>query len=256
MSVKGTTALHNVRAVLFDLDDTLYPEAEYVRSGFRAVSEAFRTLEMSADQLLSLIQHYHRIDRAHVFDLVAASLIAGGYRSRFRGAGELAAQMIACYRNHEPRIRLHADAAKCLAALRTLPVRVGIVTDGIWEVQERKVRALDLHSIVDLIVYTDKLAPERRHWKPSPAGFAVAAEHLGVPVYACCYVGDNPAKDFAGPASLGMVTVWVRRPDGVYGGNRPGYPDPCSAVEPTCELCDLRLLPGLIGLGGPRSGGS
>lgn len=235
-----------IRIVLFDLDDTLYPETQYVWSGFRAVSEAFQTVDMPSDRLSALMLHFYSVDRAHVFDLLAAFLMAGGYHSECKSSSELSKRMIECYRSHKPRIDLYPDAAECLIALKDLPVRVGIVTDGIWEVQERKVGALHLHELVDLVVYTDKLGPDRQHWKPSSMGFEVAAKYFGVPASECCYIGDNAAKDFAGPAALGMTTIWVRRPDGIYKENRPDCSGAADKAKPTYELSDLRRLPALV----------
>ncbi|MBE3575651.1 MAG: HAD family hydrolase [Firmicutes bacterium] len=187
------------------------------------------------------MEEFFATDRGHVFDALAARLAGlGGVRAR-DGAGvkagdakvgreqagnaedplavhTLASQMINCYRGHTPRIHLYPDAARCLEALRARHIPLGLITDGLASVQEKKVRALGLADVFDLIIYTDLLAPNRLHWKPSPRAFELAARHFGVPPSQCCYVGDNPAKDFTGPAQLGMPTVWVERPEGIYTG--------------------------------------
>ncbi|HHV61371.1 MAG TPA: HAD family hydrolase [Firmicutes bacterium] len=201
--------------VIFDLDDTLYPEIDFVRSGFGAVSRAFATASLPPAYLLAKMEEFYHVDRRHVFDLLAQEL-AGAREYPCSDPLELSRRMIECYRAHPPEIQLYEDAAVTLESLRNLGIRIGLITDGYWEVQERKVEALGLAGIIELVICTDKLAPGRVYWKPSTRAFEIALGYFGVKPERSCYVGDNPAKDFAGPAALGMKTVWVRRKDGVY----------------------------------------
>jgi len=69
---------------------------------------------------------------------------------------------------------------------------------------------------MDLIVYTDKLGPERKYWKPSTYAFEKTLDYFGIEASNMCYIGDNPSKDFIGPSSLGIQTAWIRRPEGIY----------------------------------------
>lgn len=200
------------------------------------------------------MEEFFQANRAHVFDMLAermAHLVGSDApeRDEDRSARvhQLALQMINCYRGHTPRIHLYPDAAACLEVLRARHIPLGLITDGLAEVQEKKVQALGLADLFDLIIYTDRLAPERRYWKPSPRAFKLAASYFGVSPQECCYVADNPAKDFAGPASLGMTTIWVRRPGGIYSGFVPcGDTNLFDWVD--CQLTTLDHLPSVLGV--------
>ena len=105
-----------------------------------------------------------------------------------------------------------AETALAFAAAR----RTAIVTDGPERTQRTKVECAGLAGRVEEIVYTGALGPGAG--KPSTTGFAVALRRLGMPARSALYVADNPRKDFVGPRRLGMRTLQVRRPGGVYAG--------------------------------------
>jgi len=195
------------RAVLFDLDDTLYPESSYVRSGFRAVAEwAECNVGKPAQSVFEdLCQIFAQGERRHTFDVWAQ---AHGFDD-----SDLVLHMVRVYRTHAPTISLYRDAQSVLASLRQ-DALIGLVTDGTGSVQRRKVESLRLTTYLDAIVYSDDLG--RVNWKPSTAPFELILSRLGdVAATDAIYVGDNPAKDFSGCRDMGMFTVRVRRPDGL-----------------------------------------
>jgi putative hydrolase of the HAD superfamily len=98
------------------------------------------------------------------------------------------------------------EAESLLEALRD-SYRLGVITDGLPEVQKRKVQALQLESRVDSIVYTW----EHQKEKPDPYGFLLMADQLGVAAECTIVVGDNPAKDCRGARAAGMKSVWFCR---------------------------------------------
>ena len=129
--------------------------------------------------------------------------------------------MVTCYKQHVPTIRLYPDAKEVLSQCLELGMRVGIVTDGERDVQEKKIAALGLGDFVEHVICTDALGAGRRHWKPSPYAFEVALRLFGANAHEASYVGDNPTKDFVGPALLGIRTVQVVRSDGLYAESQP-----------------------------------
>jgi putative hydrolase of the HAD superfamily len=91
------------RAVIFDLDDTLYREHDYVRSGFAAVSR-----HLADDAVYpALLDEWERHGRGRVFDAVVA---------RFGIAVEVA-ELVSVYREHEPELALYPDAERALTRL-------------------------------------------------------------------------------------------------------------------------------------------
>ena len=193
-----------MRAVVFDMDDTLYPELEFVKSGFRAVAERLEA-EHAVPARQSVERMWHLLascGRGRVFDDLLLGL-------RLH-TGDLVQSLISTYRFHQPSIQLYSDAVPLFGQLRGRGFKLGLVTDGLARVQQRKIDALRLASHLDAVLCTDTLG--RGYWKPSPVPFQMILERLGVSPYEAIYVGDDPSKDFQGPASLGMQTIQVTLP--------------------------------------------
>ena len=192
--------------VVFDLDDTLYLERDFVRSGFAAVGKWLA------------LHHGIRDFEAHAWDL-----FVGGRRGDLfdvvlphlglEPAPPLIRRLVAVYREHRPLIRLEPGGAALLAALCGR-CRLALLTDGDHHTQRRKVAALALESWCDPVVCTDQWG--RAHWKPSPRGFQHIQRMFEAPAERCIYIGDNPAKDFRAPKSLGWRTLRVRHPQGLH----------------------------------------
>lgn len=195
-----------VRCVVFDIDDTLYLERDYVRSGFRSADawvERCLGIEGLFRQAWGLFEAGRR---GTIFDESLRSLGVDPQPS-------LVAKLVSLYRGHEPEIALLPDAASCLDAMAPR-WRLAAVTDGPLESQQQKARALRLARRLDPIVFTASLG--RAFGKPSPEPFRLVQDGAAVPAERCAYVADNPRKDFGGPAALGWRTVRVRRPGGLH----------------------------------------
>ncbi len=189
-----------MRAVIFDLDQTLYPEADFVRSGFRAVAEHLAarcggSASALAEEMESILWSE---GRGRVFDQLHAR---HGWGARIAPEA-----LLHIYRTHAPRLRMHADAAELVASLGG---PLGIVTDGHPTSQHNKIAALGLASRFAAVVCTADIGPHAA--KPAATGFRVCLERLGVAPGETAYVGDDAAKDFTAPRALGMRTVRVAR---------------------------------------------
>lgn len=191
------SADRRLQAVLFDLDDTLYAERDYVASGFRAVAEHLaRRCGVDADaaaaRLLALLD---RDGRGRLFDTLLAEL----------GLDEPVETLLFVYRGHRPALELPAASRRTLAELRRRGLKLGLVTDGMGAMQRRKIAALGVEPLVDAVVVSDELGAA----KPDAAPYRVALDLLAVEPAAAAYVGDDPAKDFRWPNAAGMLSVQV-----------------------------------------------
>lgn len=182
-----------IKAVLFDMDDTLFPEIDFVESGYRTVASIFGDrFRIPPDELFNRMRGVFRDgDRGSVFDEALGMF-----------GPDVVEDAVRQYRAHSPDIRLTAEARDAFFLLK-LPVAV--VTDGWAEVQRNKAKALGLLDRMP-VVLTDLLGG-RSGWKPSPAGLVRACELLGVKPESCVYVGDNPHKDFVAARAAGMRSV-------------------------------------------------
>jgi len=194
-------------AVIFDLDDTLYPEREYVISGFKATS--------------FLIEQRFGFEQAYVLERLIEMFDAGVRGRNFdlfldeQGvtfAPEQILDLILAYRKHEPDIALPKISEKVLHKLKGR-FKLGLLTDGYLETQQRKVIKLGLDKIISVIVYSDEWG--REFWKPNRKAFEEASRLLGIEPSKCIYIADNPEKDFKGAKECGMSCIqlqhWVDR---------------------------------------------
>jgi putative hydrolase of the HAD superfamily len=192
-----------MRAVLFDLDNTLYPEVEFVKSGFKAVA-AYLGRRNELDETAVFEEMFDilgREGRGEVFDRF---LTHHGLFSE-----ERVKLLVYLYRSHRPSIRLDGDVLPVLRKIRSKGVQTGVVTDGMASVQRQKLEVLGIKDLMDVIVCTDELGGDC--WKPSVVPFKVALELLGVSSTEAAYVGDDITKDFVGPNGIGMCTIQITR---------------------------------------------
>ena len=199
------TILLDVDAIILDIDDTLYLEREYVRSGFNAVGRWARQELGIEDFGARAWAAFEAGARGKIFDEV---LLACGRLPDY----VLVSEMVSRYRTHSPEINLASDARKALDRWHGA-VSLAAVTDGPLPSQQAKARALALYRWVPLVLFTATLGDGMG--KPHPAAFELVQDGLRVQSARCVYVADNPAKDFAAPKQLGWRTVRVRRPLGL-----------------------------------------
>lgn len=190
------------RAILLDLDDTLYAERTYFESGLAAVADF-----VAGDDPLEQRTWRHNLfgdlrdhGRSGILDRIPV-------RDGFTRTAWIAA-LLHVYRTHSPELALFQDVDGFFARARLHERRLGLVTDGKSCVQWSKIRALGLEGRLDAIVCSDDIDTS----KPALEPFLTAAARLGVEPRACIYVADDPSKDFIAPAMLGMGTVEIRRP--------------------------------------------
>ncbi len=223
--------LSTVRCVVFDIDDTLYLERDYVRSGFNAVDAVVAERFAVTGFGERAWEAFERGVRGTIFD---AALEQCGVAASEADVSAL----VGDYRQHAPNITLLDDAAECLSRLAG-SFALAAISDGPLDSQRNKANALGLERWCDPIVLTATLGPGRG--KPHVAAFEIVQRASGYRGDQCVYVGDNPTKDFQGPRALGWRTVRVRRPMGLHFA--VDGPAKCDV-----ELADLGQLAKLLGL--------
>lgn len=196
----------SLRCIVFDVDDTLYLERDYVRSGFNAVGAMLERERGIPDFAELAWAKFLNGARSTIFDEVLAELGIGGIATT---------ELVDLYRAHQPSIELLEDARECLHALASVAA-LAVVTDGPGESQHAKIRALGLQQWIPHCIVTADLGPG--HCKPEPAAFILAEEAAGCLGAQCAYIADNPHKDFIAPKARGWTTWRVRRPGGLHEG--------------------------------------
>jgi putative hydrolase of the HAD superfamily len=188
--------LDDVDVVLFDLDDTLYSEKQYVRSGYKKIAEYFGKKELETSMWSAFERGEKAIDEA----LIEANM------------AERKDEALRIYREQQPNIELYPGVRELLQRI-SAQKRIGIITDGRPEGQRAKLKALDVQA--DKIIITDELGGIEFR-KPNETAFRIMQEYFQVPFERMVYVGDNLRKDFIAPEKLGMKSVYFRNEDGLY----------------------------------------
>ncbi|MEI6126003.1 MAG: HAD family hydrolase [Pseudomonadota bacterium] len=201
--------LQDIAVFVFDLDDTLYPEKQFVESGLHAVSAYLQASGMTAADLFP--QLWQKFSGGRQGTIFNEALSDAGIAY---DAG-IINKLVQVYRSHTPEIHLYPDALFLLQHLQGRK-KIGLLSDGYAETQKNKVTALGAEVYFDSIVFTDALG--REFWKPHPAGFNKIMGRFSAAGHECLYVGDNPEKDFYGARKLGWKTIQVKRTDGIYNG--------------------------------------
>lgn len=182
------------KVVVFDLDDTLYKEIDFLKSAYRHIASLVsNTNALEEDVYQTLLNTYLQGDNA--FETVVKKY---GFRLF------TVEWMLNAYRNHKPHITLDSDTRLTLERLKADGVTIGIISDGRYTQQMNKIDALGLREFIhedDIIINTDlsRLKPDRQSFKRFMEKYGKDCDFW--------YVGDNTNKDFVGPNTLGWITA-------------------------------------------------
>jgi len=235
-------------AVLFDLDDTLYAERQFVDGGFAAAARFLeRRVGRGAGELTArLIALHDEQGRGRLFDTLLEELAAEADPADRQ---DLVLACVLVYRTHQAVLEPFLGVVTGLHALRTAGIRTGLVSDGHAATQHRKLDALPgVRPLLDVVVMTDDLGAEFA--KPSPAPFRVASRLLDVDPSDAVYVANDRRKDFVGARAAGLRTIRVGRPPDE--GRATMAVDRATAGEDADLVVDgvADALPILLGQGG------
>lgn len=191
--------LNQVDGVVFDLDDTLYSEKNYVRSGYRKIAQNYLDIVNAEEKLWnSFLKGEKAIDK--VFD-----------EARLDEKEKKNALNI--YREHMPEIELYTGVSEMLSRIKNKGKKIGIITDGRPDGQKNKIKALRLD--VDQVIITDELGGIQ-YRKPNKKAFELMQNRWKIAFNKMVYIGDNATKDFIAPKELGMKVIYFKNADGLY----------------------------------------
>lgn len=170
--------------VIFDLDDTLMYEIDYLKSAYRAIASLVdkKNAEYLYEEMFSIYQQ-----EGNAFEYVS---------NRFPHFSK--EELLQVYRNHFPTLSFNKGAQEVLEYCKAQGYKIGLITDGRSVTQRNKLRALGIEALFDRIVISEEFGST----KPDLRNYEVFIEE---DVKAYCYIGDNPAKDFIAPNILGWM---------------------------------------------------
>lgn len=196
------------KVIIFDLDDTLFLEKDFVISGFASVADYVRKEKKVEGFYQHCLDLFNKGVRGNIFNLAAKEL-AIVYDDQF------IMELIEIYRFHKPIIKLLTDAKWALDYFyHKYPL--ALITDGYAQMQKNKIAALNIGHFFDLLVYSDEKGIEFR--KPNEWPYLQVQNYYRSNIDSCkfVYVADNVTKDFITPKKMGWLTIQIQRLDGEY----------------------------------------
>ncbi len=178
----------NSKVIIFDLDDTLYKEINYLKSAFQSIAYSLFSIEDANRVYLEMVEWHYKKDNVFVnlikkYDLHTEVSI-----------------LINDYRLHFPYITLDADIKELLYYLKSSGHIIGLITDGYSITQRNKLRALGLDSFFDSIIISEEFGSA----KPDKNNYAHFLQFGQADYF---YIADNIKKDFIVPNQLDWCSV-------------------------------------------------
>jgi putative hydrolase of the HAD superfamily len=220
-----------LRAILFDLDDTLFDHRHCAREALTAVHQAHTCFAAVA---------FDEFERAHAEHLEALHLevldgrlsIDAARAERFHrllaaagGAIGDARRAAATFRERYVSARRPVPGAQALLAALQPHARLAIVSNNLLAEQQEKLRECGLDAYVDALIVSEEAGAS----KPDPGIFRIALERVEASPAEALMIGDSWANDIEGARALGLPAIWF---------NPGGLPPP----DPSAGVPELRTL--------------
>lgn len=186
------------QVVVFDLDDTLYKEVDYLKSAYREIASRVYPALTSDFKDENAVYHWMLTNYKNGADVFEELMRYGVSFDK--------QELLRIYREHKPTIGLSDGAMEVLEALKKKGYAIGLITDGRSLTQRNKIEALGLGEYVEPALVL--ISEETGFGKPSLESYRYVMQRYPESEYV--YVGDNPKKDFYAPNELGWMTICLK----------------------------------------------
>jgi putative hydrolase of the HAD superfamily len=173
------------KTIVFDLDDTLVKEIDFLKSAFFEIASVIENEGYSLYQQM-MVWYF---DKENVFQNLVSlypDLSIDSLKSS--------------YRKHLPNFEHYKYIKDFLNELKQKGYKLGLITDGFSVTQRNKITSLGVVDLFDLIIISEEFGTEKPHEENYTAFHQFNSD-------AYYYVGDNLKKDFVTPNRIGWVTI-------------------------------------------------
>jgi len=181
--------------IVFDLDDTLYDEINFVKSGFQEVSNYLKDEKC-----------YNFM--CEIFESEGSGKVFNKLIDKFSLDVNIN-KLIEIYRFHTPNIVLPNDSLELLKFAKKF--KTALISDGHYIMQTNKFSALKLNTFIEYPVFTDFYhtnKPEKKSFQMVMDKYKDGKKFV--------YISDNPKKDFKVTSELGWVGIRFKNSVGIY----------------------------------------
>lgn len=249
-----------MKAIVFDLDDTLCAYWDASKAGLRAAFERHPVEGRTTEEMIAAWgdayrefgptiktsdwynDYLHRGEPTRT-EQMRRTLAKAGIKSKEHA--RLLSETYAQERN--AALALFEESIEVLSALKGR-YPLALLTNGPADIQRQEIAILGIEGYFDAIF----IEGEMKKGKPSPSVFKRVASFFGVDPCAMLMVGNSYLHDIRPAIELGWATAWVRRPSDVPPSADPKAASvetrPADGPAPDAEIGDLRQLLDLLGL--------
>ena len=186
-----TLPIEDQSFVIFDLDDTLYKEIDFLKSAYFHIANILEK-EINKNIFQEMLALWYQGE--NVFSVI---------KDKYTFSASVS-HLVFEYRYHYPAIHLREDVSLFINKLKTKNVTLGLITDGRSKTQRNKLKALGIESYFDKILISQEFGSE----KPDERNFELFQTKFGDRQF--IYIGDNIIKDFIIPNRLGWITIGLK----------------------------------------------
>lgn len=197
------------RAIVFDLDHTLFDRYATLRKTFVAFYEHYRDripadmpYEEFIERLIEIEKYYIYYDWFAVIKECAAQ----GLLTPMTDDEVKEAVKVVVYKCWPIAAEPFPFTIPTLNRLKEMGYKIGLITNGAHDPQTLKIKMLGLEGVFDEIVISGDVGKG----KPDPAPFKAFSEKIGIEPKDMMYVGDHPLNDVDGSRRAGYTPVWVK----------------------------------------------
>ncbi|MPY49482.1 HAD family hydrolase [Streptomyces acidicola] len=229
-----------IKAVVWDVDDTLFDYTTADRAGMRAHLGAEGLLDGYVSVEQALLRWRELTDQQWARFSAGETDWEATRRDRVRAFldaplsdAEADAWFERYIAHYEGAWALFPDVLPVLDALADSH-RHAVLSNSTIRVQDRKLRVLGVRDRFETVLCAAELGVH----KPAAEAFHAACTALALPPHEVAYVGDHPEIDGRGAADAGLLSVWIDREGPHAGGDVPAGPH---------RIASLAELPALLG---------
>lgn len=197
-----------IKAVIFDLDNTLLDFKKMKEHGVRAAIRAMIEAGLNCDEEEAyefIFEIYHR--KGWEYQLIFDDFIK--YKTGEISNKLLAAAIVAYRRAKEASLLVYPNVRRTLIHLIKHGIKIAVVSDAPGREAWMRIYYLNLHHVFDIVLTFD----DTKERKPSPVPFKMALKQLDINPDEAIMVGDWPERDVVGASQVGIKTIFARYGD-------------------------------------------
>lgn len=202
-----------IKAVIFDLDDTLCNTTEVIEDALRSIFTEHLTKfsDKSVDDLVSInVRIFDNLIADPNVPLSSATILVWFEvfeHLQIKPSLKIILKLIEHIRSEvNKRVRLIDGTLELINYLKSKDIKIGVLTNGIFIDQANKLIKLKLDNFVDYLVTSDMCAAD----KPNPKIFKYLLNKMNVLPHQTLMIGNDMVADIKGAHDIGMKTIYLK----------------------------------------------